>query len=242
VKPEIIVVTAAFGQQKVAELGGQRALLPIIAEAGADGVEIRRELFSQAELQSLPQLAEAIAEQQLSACYSAPDALFTADGSVNPLLEQYVQEAEQLGARLLKLALGHYRSGAEIPAPTMRGVKLVVENDQTDCGRLAAIAPFFTENPGAPAMTFDMGNWQWTGDDALAAAHRLARYVSYIHVKAAMPHHESWRAVAIDEADDGWRKLLNLLPGDVPRGIEFPLQGDDLVAVTRHYVDLLREV
>ncbi|MEQ4530141.1 MAG: sugar phosphate isomerase/epimerase, partial [Mixta sp.] len=64
-KPEIIVVTAAFGHQKVTELGGQQALLPIIAEAGADGVEIRRELLSQAELQSLPQLAEAIAEQRL---------------------------------------------------------------------------------------------------------------------------------------------------------------------------------
>lgn len=241
-KPEIIVVTAAFGHQKVTELGGQRALLPIIAEAGADGVEIRRELLSQAELQSLPQLAEAIAEQRLSACYSAPDALFTADGAVNPLLEQYVQEAEQLGARLLKLSLGHYRAGTDIPALATRGVKVVVENDQTDCGKLAAIAPFFTEHPDAPAMTFDMGNWLWTGDDPLAAAHRLARYVSYIHVKAAIPHKESWRAIALDEADDGWRKLLNLLPGNVPRGIEFPLQGDDLVAVTRHYVDLLREV
>ncbi|PIJ56906.1 epimerase, partial [Erwinia sp. OLMDLW33] len=28
---------------------------------------------------------------------------------------------------------------------------------------------------------------------------------------------------------------------DVPRAIEFPLEGADLVAVTRHYVDLLRE-
>ncbi|MWT63516.1 sugar phosphate isomerase/epimerase, partial [Escherichia coli] len=26
-----------------------------------------------------------------------------------------------------------------------------------------------------------------------------------------------------------------------PRGIEFPLEGTDLTAVTRHYVNLLRE-
>lgn len=26
-----------------------------------------------------------------------------------------------------------------------------------------------------------------------------------------------------------------------PRGVEFPLEGDDLNAVTRHYVNLLRE-
>lgn len=42
---EIIVVTGAYGTDTVQQLGGQTALLPIIADAGADGVEIRRELF-----------------------------------------------------------------------------------------------------------------------------------------------------------------------------------------------------
>ena len=48
--PEIIVVTAAYGTHKVAELGGQTALLPLIKAAGADGGEIRRELFSEEDL------------------------------------------------------------------------------------------------------------------------------------------------------------------------------------------------
>lgn len=239
-KPEIIVVTAAYGHQKVAELGGQQALLPIIAEAGADGVEIRRELLSEAELQSLSQLADAIAEHQLEANYSVPDALYVANGLVNPQLDRYLQEAEQLGARLLKLSLGDWRPGAVMPLAT-RNVKLVVENDQTEYGTLEAIDAFFSQRHPLPGMTFDMGNWLWTGDDAVTAAHRLAHHVSYIHVKAAIPHGDSWRAIALDEADDSWRALLNLLPGNMPRGIEFPLQGDDLVAVTRHYVDLLRE-
>jgi hypothetical protein len=65
--------------------------------------------------------------------------------------------------------------------------------------------------------------------------------VSYIHVKAAIPHHENYRAVAPDKADERWLALLNQLPPDAPRGIEFPLEGDDLTAVTRHYVNLLRE-
>jgi len=63
-----------------------------------------------------------------------------------------------------------------------------------------------------------------------------------VHVKAAAPTADGWRAIALDEADNLWRETLALLPSDVPRGIEFPLEGDDLVAVTRHYVDLLREV
>ncbi|URQ60835.1 sugar phosphate isomerase/epimerase [Pantoea alhagi] len=238
-KPEIIVVTAAYGHQKVTELGGQLALLPIIAEAGADGVEIRRELLAESELQSLPQLAEAVAEHRLKASYSVPDALFVEGGKVNPLLERYLHEAEQLRAQRLKVSLGPYQPGTEITLP-VSNVSLVVENDQTEYGTLAAIAPFFEQPHTHFEMTFDMANWQWTGDDAMAAARRLAHYVSYIHVKAAVPHNRSWRAIALDDADNSWRELLNLLPGNVPRGIEFPLQGDDLVAVTRHYVDLLR--
>jgi hypothetical protein len=47
---KIIVVTAAYGNDHVKSLGGQAAVLPFIADAGADGVEIRRELFSAEEL------------------------------------------------------------------------------------------------------------------------------------------------------------------------------------------------
>mgnify|MGYP000450638235 CR=1 FL=1 len=38
---KIIVVTAAYGNDHVKSLGGQAAVLPFIANAGADGVEIR---------------------------------------------------------------------------------------------------------------------------------------------------------------------------------------------------------
>ena len=36
-----MVVTAAYGAEQVRQAGGQRAMLPVIAGAGADGVEIR---------------------------------------------------------------------------------------------------------------------------------------------------------------------------------------------------------
>ncbi|QKJ85030.1 Putative sugar phosphate isomerase/epimerase protein [Paramixta manurensis] len=247
-KREVIVVTAAYGHQQVQALGGQHALLPIIAAAGADGVEIRRELLDETELTQLTQLGQAIARHQLTAFYSVPEALFMADGTLNPHLERRFQEAEQLRAQLLKFSLGHYQRGFDSHAlrqlQANHQVHLVVENDQTDCGKLSALESFFhdcgeTRLPNG--MTFDMGNWRWVGDDALAAADMLARYVSYIHIKVAVPHDDSWRAVAPDEADSCWRELLQKLPTDVPRGIEFPLQGDDLIAITRHYVNLLRE-
>lgn len=247
-KQEIIVVTSAYGNEKVQQLGGQAALLPLIASAGADGVEIRRELLTPQELDSLPALALALEQQQLGAVYSAPEALFTPQHTLNPNLPTFLAEAKILRASRLKLSLGHYRPGFDFTElkivlgqyPT----QLMVENDQTaDCGILSLLNAFFhavEEHQLPVGMTFDMANWHWVGQDALAAAEKLAHQVGYIHVKAATQGPRGWRAIALDETDGSWRTLLARLPQDVPRGIEFPLQGDNLAAVTSHYVELLR--
>ncbi|WP_419964308.1 sugar phosphate isomerase/epimerase family protein [Pantoea vagans] len=248
-KPDIIVVTAAYGHTQIAALGGQIALLPIIQQAGADGVEIRRELLDDAALADLPALAGAIAEHQLHASYSVPDTLFCDGGEINPRITHYVEEARQLNAQRLKVALGDF-SGL-LPRETLQALladlpfQLTVENDQTKHGGLAPSVAFFTAVREADlpiSMTFDMGNWCWTGEDADQAAEQLAAQVGYVHVKAAVPHQDSFRAIALDEADDHWRTLLQQLPARAPRGIEFPLEGNDLTAVTRHYVSLLRNV
>jgi sugar phosphate isomerase/epimerase len=245
---KIMVVTAAYGHDTVRTAGGQIALLPIIAKAGADGVEIRRELFTPAELQALPELASAIESAGLLTCYSAPEPLFMSDGALNPQLPALLQEAKTLHALWLKVSLGHFSDTK--PFNTLRdglessGMKLVVENDQTTCGRLPPMQRFNAacHTQKLPiSLTFDMGNWLWVGDSPEAAAQQLAPSVGYIHVKAAATHRDSYRAIPPDEADPRWLELLNTLPIDVPRGIEFPLEGADLTAVTRRYVDLLRK-
>ncbi len=248
-QPEVIVVTAAYGHDRINALGGQQALLPIIAAAGADGVEIRRELFNEAELDALPALGQAIADAKLAAFYSVPEALFTAEGELNPGLEHHFAEARQLNAQRLKYSLGNCPRGFDRSqlqsVLAEQNFCLVVENDQTQYGRLAALESYFHDCGGSRVgggMTFDMGNWLWVGDNPLEAAKLLAPFVSYIHVKAAESTQAGWRAVALDNADTLWRETLALLPADVARGIEFPLEGEDLVAVTRHYVDLLRGV
>lgn len=244
--PEIVVVTAAYGWQKVAEVGGQTVLLPLIKAAGADGVEIRRELLSAQEQRHLPTLAHVLTQHQLSASYSVPEALWLAGGGLNPRLAQFLLEAQQIGAKRLKMALGQFVDLSDSTLSdllTASPVTLVVENDQTSDSKLTPLLNFFHRACDAALpldMAFDMGNWQWTGEQALQAATQLSRYVSYIHVKAAVPHGDSFRAIALDESDGHWRALLQVLPQDAPRGIEFPLEGPDLLAVTRHYVGLLR--
>lgn len=247
-KRKIMVVTAAYGYDQVRAAGGQTAMLPIIAEAGADGVEIRREMLSDIELSTLPTMASAIEIFGLLACYSAPEPLFVEDGSLNPRLPALLQEAQALQALWLKVSLGHFSHSKQFD--TLRewldnsGMELVVENDQTPCGRLQPMQCFrdACQTQDLPiSLTFDMGNWLWVGDSPEEAAQQLASSVGYIHVKAAVTHHDSYRAVPPDEADSRWLALLNRLPNDVPRGIEFPLEGHDLTAVTRHYVELLRK-
>ena len=245
---KIIVVTAAYGNDHIKALGGQSAVLPFIAGSGADGVEIRRELFSADELNSLAELAADIERRGLLVCYSAPEALFAADGALNPHLSDLLQEAQTLNALWLKLSLGHFthHHGLETLRDILResGMALVVENDQTDCGQLAPMQRFKAAcrvNQLPITLTFDMGNWLWVGDSPEEAARHLAPAVSYIHVKAAEPHHSHFRAVPPDEASGRWLALLDNLPADAPRGIEFPLTGHDLTAVTRRYVKLLRE-
>lgn len=105
---KIMVVTAAYGADQVRQAGGQRAMLPVIAGAGADGVEIRRELFNSEELQALPALGESIELLGLLACYSAPAPLFMPDGTLNPDLPRYLSEASTLNALWLKVSLGHF--------------------------------------------------------------------------------------------------------------------------------------
>jgi hypothetical protein len=105
---KIIVVTAAYGHDRLQALGGQRAVLPVIAAAGADGVEIRRELFTPQDIDALPLLGADIAQHSLLACYSAPEALFEADGSLNPRLHALLREAKALNALWLKLSLGNF--------------------------------------------------------------------------------------------------------------------------------------
>lgn len=246
-KRDVIVVTAAYGREQIAAMGGQRAAVPIVAAAGAQGIEIRRELFSAQEIETLPALGNSIAEAGLVAFYSVPEALFTETGALNPHLEQHFAEAKQLNAQVLKYSLGHYKRGADLASLreklAAQSAHLVVENDQTDCGTLSALESYFHdcgESRISGGMAFDMGNWLWVGDNPVQAAHSLASQVSYIHVKAAKKTPAGWQAVALDEADSLWRDTLAVLPDHLPRGIEFPLEGDDLVAVTRHYVDLLR--
>ncbi|CAM3578461.1 sugar phosphate isomerase/epimerase family protein [Halomonas lysinitropha] len=247
--PAALIATSAYGQDLIAELG-QAAVLPWLAAAGADGVEIRRELLP-VGFADFSGLGRACAEQGLAVIYSAPEGLWQA-GRLAEDLDERLGEAAGLGALAIKVSLGHYPVGNRTDWVALRerltaAPPLLVENDQTlEGGTQEPLAACLEDAAAAGCplgMTFDIGNWHWTGSDPLAAARRLGPFVRYLHCKGVVRHGGRLKAsVPDDEELSAWRELLDHLPAQLPRAIEYPLQGQDLAALTADELARLRRL
>ncbi|WP_087049554.1 sugar phosphate isomerase/epimerase family protein [Caballeronia ptereochthonis] len=240
-RPEVVIVASAFGADMIRR-DGHAVWASAAAGAGASGFEVRRELFlsdSETQSEALAQLGERIRAQGSWAVYSTPATLFRDDGSLDPdALGLAIDEATALGARIVKLQLGGTETGVATDAATLDRLmtaiaasraKVVVENGQLKAGgTIGAFEAFFAALPGNSglAMTFDTGNWHWAEQDPLDAAKRLAPHVAYVHCKAVMGEGARRFAAAPANGDARFATLLAQLPGDVPRGIEYPFAPD----------------
>jgi sugar phosphate isomerase/epimerase len=249
--PPILVSLTAFGAAEVRR-HGQLWFTRLSHEAGADGIEVRSELLVDAA-RELPALAQALHDTKMRVVYSSADGLWTADGALDrTALQNALQAAKTLGAPRLKMAIGGFGAASRASLMTLRDslqtakIELVIENDQTPtAGTLPALQDFFdaANDQGLfVGMTFDMGNWHWTGECPLLAAAALATQVRYVHCKGVQRLPHRWVAVPLAESSAPWRAVLRALPANVPWAIEYPLIGDDILAVTRHEIDQLRSV
>lgn len=249
--PPILISLSAFGAAEVRR-HGQRWFAQLSHAAGADGIEVRSELLVDAATE-LPAIAQAVRAAGKSVVYSSAESLWAADGSLDvPALERGLAAARTLGAVRLKMAIGGFGPVSHRTLTVLQdhlqaaSTELVIENDQTPAaGTLAALQDFFATAHAQGiflGMTFDMGNWHWTGECPLQAAAALAPQVRYVHCKGVQRQPQRWVAVPLAESIAPWRAVLRTLPADVPWAIEYPLAGDDLLAVTRQEIDLLRTV
>ena len=245
----ILISLSSFGAAEVRR-HGQLWFARLAHAAGADGVEVRGELLVDPAVE-LPAIAAAARELSLALVYSSPQGLWDAAGELDAgALHEALQAAGQLGAPRLKMAIGGYSRQSAATLATLRDrlstqdVELVIENDQTSgAGSLAALRRFFAdadERGLALGMTFDMGNWHWTGECPLQAAQHFAPLVSYVHCKGVQRQPQRWVAVPLSDSAAPWRAVLRALPASVSWAIEYPLAGDDLEAVTRSEVTALR--
>jgi 2-dehydro-3-deoxygluconokinase len=225
----VYIALSAFGPDRVRTLG-QPAFFAIAAAAGAEGVEVRRELFADA-VPPLSAMAAFGRDLGLRRRYSVPFELHGADGALQAdELARYAAEAEALGADVLKVSLGH---APEVPdraalASLVAGLpcRLLIENDQTpQGGRLAPLAAFLEATADlAIGLTFDVGNWSWTGEDAVDAIARLAPSVAYVHCKSAATEAGKLVARPLAPASALAAAVFSALPPGLPRAIEFPIE------------------
>ncbi len=248
---QIIVSLTSFGASEVRR-HGQRWFIELCKAAGADGVEVRGELL-QGRDDELIELAATIRSTGLASVYSCPDMLWDVDGALNlPALDRSLSAALVLHARVLKMSIGAFGKATPNTFDVLKqrlagqGVTLLIENDQTaPAGAIDSLQHFFrsaAENGLDLGMTFDMGNWHWVGECALQAAQAFSERVHYVHCKGVQRQPGRWVAVPLTDSSAPWRSILRAMPQHVPRAIEYPLSGEDLLAVTRNAILELRNL
>ncbi|MBK5534375.1 TIM barrel protein [Pseudomonas sp. TH08] len=245
-KPDVSISLSSYGADLVRQRG-QGSFIEVLASAGANRIEWREELLTREEP---AQLAEASQFHGLQSIYSSPTELWLAgQARPNPELITALQQAEAFGSKWLKVSLGYFTDNNDLQALAERlqhsPVQLLVENDQTlHGGRIEPFQRFFAavEQHNLPIkMTFDIGNWQWQDQSAASAARLLGRYVGYVHCKAVARRADG-KLVAVPPAVSDlhlWEQLLRHMAQGVMRAAEYPLQGDDLVELTRKHVAAL---
>lgn len=268
--PQVAVCTSAFGSTLMLAQG-QAASLKWIHEAGADKVEIRRELLP-TDFQAFDMLGTQCVEHSLGVIYSTADGLWDETRPAESVSRR-LQEARELGAESIKFALGDYRGAGRDTWQALSvlftdsGIpQILIENDQTSQGgSISAMTACLkdAEHAGCSlGMTFDIGNWQWCGASAQHAAECLGRHVRYVHCKGVRTDISGKCHARVPSDKDlyEWSSMFRHFPKDVIRAIEYPLQptpplaqddmrhadlghpSSDLPRITRREVERLRAI
>ena len=245
-KYPVSISLSSYGAELVRQQG-QLSFVDVLSAAGAQRIEWREELLTH---EQPAELAQAAAQHDLECVFSSPLELWVAGrAQPNAELATTLDRAQAFGARWLKVSLGYFTDTNDLESLhallSRHPVQLLVENDQTlHGGRIEPMQRFFTEveRLGLPVkMTFDIGNWHWQDKSALTAARLLGRHVDYLHCKAVARRPDGKLVALPPVATDVhlWEQLLKHMPQGITRAVEFPLQGDDLIAVTAQQVATL---
>jgi sugar phosphate isomerase/epimerase len=245
----VIVPLNAFERVEVLQKG-QISFIHLIAESGAYGVEIRRELFSEQD-PPLDSMRQEIDQNGLFTVYSAPVECWKENHQLNEEdLATIFQEGKQLGAKWIKISLGHYSKAesnlnqlSTFLQSQQQEVQLLVENDQTlHGGNVNQLKSFFdsaSEQNVPVKMTFDAGNWFYSKQDVEDALSKLAQYVIYLHLKQVDIKNDELVTVPLQkDIGHSWEKVMSNLPSEIVKALEFPIEPKER---TKEYIQMITE-
>ncbi|MFP7297060.1 sugar phosphate isomerase/epimerase family protein [Neobacillus niacini] len=245
---KVIVPLNAFDRLEVLEKG-QASFIKLIANSGAYGIEIRRELFSKQD-PSLDSLKQELEQHQLFTVFSAPIELWKEDYQLNEQdLATIFEEGKKLGAKWIKVSLGHFDktqsklSSLHTFLKQYPELQLFVENDQTlHGGNIAHLKSFFesaAEENVPVKMTFDAGNWYYSKQYVREALTQLSQYVHYLHLKQVDQENGELVTVPLQRnIGHSWEMVMNGLPKDIVKALEFPIEPKER---TKEFIQMMTE-
>jgi sugar phosphate isomerase/epimerase len=245
---KVIVPLNAFDRVEVLEKG-QGSFIKLIAQSGAYGMEIRRELFSNQD-PSLDNMKQEMEQHQLFTVYSAPIELWKEDHQLNEQdLTTIFQEGKMLGAKWIKVSLGHFdKSQSSVSClhsflKQHPEIQLFVENDQTlHGGDITNLKSFFesaTEQNVPVKMTFDAGNWYYSRQDVNEALNQLSQYVHYLHLKQVVQVNGELVTVPLRKnVGHSWEMVMNSLPNNLVKALEFSIEPKERI---KEYIQMMTE-
>lgn len=210
----------------------QSQLLPRIAELGATFAEVRREYIAdQAERLAI---CEAAQQAGLELYLSVPESL-VADSALHPQFDEFVQEAQEMGAKHMKFNQGTLPTAdlallKDIDArAAAAGVTLTIENDQTELNGTFACTQSslqrLQEADSAIGYTFDLGNWLWRDEDPEEAFAALRSRITVFHLKnvAGTFANQDLHTTLLADGGINWQPMVQALDSSVPVFLEYPI-------------------
>lgn len=245
-----LILNTWIFEKDVQDGASQVDLVDRVKKLGADGIEVRREYFKDFD-KELSGVANAAQRDGLIVNYSVPDVIFESDGSLNPNLPKYFAEGHKLGISKIKFNTGSFNKyqgnlADDFSKLPLAEIKMNVENDQTPIsGTPDAIYSFLSAARKAGlnsiGYVYDLGNWAFTGFDAILAAKKLAPFCDYIHLKNSMLDSKG-NMTTTDDLSKGmfnWQIIVSYLPKDVQFALEYPMDNDDLI---KQQIKLFKDV
>ncbi|HSB72895.1 MAG TPA: TIM barrel protein [Candidatus Methylomirabilis sp.] len=245
---EIFISSVQFDRDLKAGSRTVLSLAPLAARLGVQGVEYR-DVHWKEKAAELPAVRAQLTELKLQAAYTTVTPLFSREPAMRQRLLQDIQDAQALGARLLRVNLGEEPGGADAAAIRTaarqaiqqagnRQVHLSLENNASQPGeKLAEIRRALQEFDSLVLGTnVDFANYVTTGQDPIQAIEALAPWINYTHAKDARRTADGWQATYLGNGTLALKEIVAALDATgkrFPFCLEFPGEADPEGAIRK---------